>query len=598
MMLEMKASKCASCLLLLILASCQAGQFEFRDSLRQPEIKEGTLVDPSSGGEGESGAGRRVQIEPLSIQTPSLPNALVGAPYQETLRASGGTPPYQWSLVGGTLPPGLGLKSATGQVLGNPAGAGDFTFTVQVDGVQPRGSVQPILPVRKTLKIVVKPALTPGTASSGQARAGVSPGQARAGVSPGQARASAPHPAVLSITTGSLPDAVEGIRYSLNLLASGGTPSYKWTREAGTMPPGLELSTGGTLSGTPTKVGTYSFTVKVTDSALRPSTFPKEISLVVKQVLAIATASLPAAKEGTTYSQSLVASGGRLGYTWSIESGKVPAGLKLDEKEGTLSGIPATGGTYNFTVKVTDSASSTVQKAFSILVNSPVSPLDLDKDLKPIVQNVRLTVTTRLLADGSTGIPYQQSLSVSGGKQPYRWSIVEPLGRKLSVAEKLPPGLTLSTQGIISGTPKEAGTYEFAIKVGDGFGGIGQKAFSIVVKVEGKLQKGLEPAPTEQKGRLTITTTTLPEVSIGSRYRQDLTALGGRQPYRWSLVENSTRTIAFIVGLPRGLTLSSQGIISGTPAATGSYAFTVKVEEAAGGTIQRTLAIVVKPKQP
>jgi len=69
---------------------------------------------------------------PLSIQTTSLPGGTVGTAYSQTLSASGGIPPYNWSVISGTLVPGLNLTSVTGVINGTPSAAGAFNFTVQV----------------------------------------------------------------------------------------------------------------------------------------------------------------------------------------------------------------------------------------------------------------------------------------------------------------------------------------------------------------------------------------------------------------------------------------------------------------------------------
>jgi len=74
-------------------------------------------------------------------------------------------------------------------------------------------------------------------------------------------------PPPLNITTTSLPAATVGTAYSQTLSATGGTTPYTWSRSSGILPPGLTLSSGGVLSGTPTTAGTYSFTIEVTDGA-------------------------------------------------------------------------------------------------------------------------------------------------------------------------------------------------------------------------------------------------------------------------------------------------------------------------------------------
>jgi len=83
--------------------------------------------------------------------------------------------------------------------------------------------------------------------------------------------------------------------------------------------------------------------------------------------LTIGTSSLPNAQAGAFYSQSLVASGGSPAYTWSLAGGALPPGLNLNSS-GTISGFASGSGAYNLTVRVTDSASQTAQKALSIFV--------------------------------------------------------------------------------------------------------------------------------------------------------------------------------------------------------------------------------------
>jgi hypothetical protein len=75
-------------------------------------------------------------ISPLTITTSSLPYGTLDIPYNQTLTATGGTLPYSWSVISGTLPDGLTLNSSTGIISGTPAATGDFNFSVQVtDGI-------------------------------------------------------------------------------------------------------------------------------------------------------------------------------------------------------------------------------------------------------------------------------------------------------------------------------------------------------------------------------------------------------------------------------------------------------------------------------
>ncbi|HUY09932.1 MAG TPA: G1 family glutamic endopeptidase [Candidatus Dormibacteraeota bacterium] len=163
---------------------------------------------------------------PLAITTTSLPGATVGTAYSVTLAASGGTPPYTWSLASGSLPPGLSLSSS-GVISGTPTTSGNTSFGVTVtDSTTPT-------PETATAQLSLSVASTATT---------------------------------LAITTTSLPGATVGTAYSVSLAASGGTPPYSWSLTSGSLPPGLSLSSSGVISGTPTTSGNTSFGVTVTDS--------------------------------------------------------------------------------------------------------------------------------------------------------------------------------------------------------------------------------------------------------------------------------------------------------------------------------------------
>ena len=171
-------------------------------------------------------------VEPLTVATTSLPGATVGSAYEQVLTPDGGsgdTPtPYAWTVTAGSLPDGLTL-SASGLISGTPKAdaVGTATFTAQVtDGSDP------VQTATQSLTITVGAALaaTPTVLSD--------------------ATVDAPYAATLTAPTG-------GIGPDTYLIASG------------TLPGGLSLSTGGTISGTPTaaNVGSTAFTVLVTDSS-------------------------------------------------------------------------------------------------------------------------------------------------------------------------------------------------------------------------------------------------------------------------------------------------------------------------------------------
>ena len=255
----------------------------------------------------------------------------------------------------------------------------------------------------------------------------------------------------LGITTTSLPNALVSSPYSQALAATAGTAPYTWTLASGALPPGLSLS-GSTISGTPTTAGTYNLTVQATDSST-PShqSATQALSIYVNSPVSVATASLAGGLVTTAYSQSLAASGGTPGYTWSITTGALPNGLSLNSS-GNIFGTPTTAGTANFTVQVTDSTSplhQTATKALSITIGPALS------------------ITTSSLSTGLATTAYSQALATTGGTPAYTWSLA---------SGSLPTGLTLSAAGTISGTPTTAGTFNFSVKATDNTASTAQTA--------------------------------------------------------------------------------------------------------------------------
>ena len=168
----------------------------------------------------------------------------------------------------------------------------------------------------------------------------------------------------LSVTTTSLPTAEVGTSYQGTLLAQGGVTPYTWSATG--LPTGLSLDTStGTISGKPTKAGT--FTVRATASAATPALSPVSatIPLVVKSPppLVVTTTALPSGTSGTAYTADLEASGGVTPYTWKATG--LPSGLSLAAATGVISGTPTTSGSSNVTVSVTG---TTGQKTSATLV--------------------------------------------------------------------------------------------------------------------------------------------------------------------------------------------------------------------------------------
>ncbi|MGD0501006.1 MAG: M36 family metallopeptidase, partial [Bryobacteraceae bacterium] len=170
------------------------------------------------------------------------------------------------------------------------------------------------------------------------------------------------------VTTSPLPQSVVGAAYSQTFSASGGSSPYVWSVASGAIPFGLALAGDGTLSGTPTTAGTFTFTIRVEDraAAAATATFALTIALPASPLIPRSSV-LPVGFVGAPYSQTLSATGGSSPYTWSLASGPLPDGLTLSG-EGTISGTPSKAGSYGFAVRVQDGDSAATTKAFTLTV--------------------------------------------------------------------------------------------------------------------------------------------------------------------------------------------------------------------------------------
>jgi uncharacterized protein (TIGR03437 family) len=437
---------------------------------------------------------------PLNITTTALPAAIVGASYNAGLSAAGGTPPYAFVLSTGNLPPGITLSN-NGVFTGTPTATGSFSFTVNATD---------------NAGATINAPLTLNVNSAG-----------------------------ISISTSSLPIATLNTNYTTTLAVTGGSAPYTFSLIGGALPSGLSLAQNGTLSGAPTASGSFTFTVRVTDST--NSSAQATLALIVNSnLVSITTSTLPNAQFGVSYSASIVATGGNTPYTFSLISGSLPSGLTFAQN-GTLSGIPTTTGNFALTIRVTDVNNSISQASFTLNVSSS-----------------NLTLTTIALPAGSLNQPYTFTLASTGGSGSYTYSVITS---GLSTGN-LPQGLTLASNGILSGTPLAAGTFPLTIRVTDSANNFVQSLFNLIINTTG----------------LTISNTNLPTAQVNQPYTAALTAVGGSPQYTFGIISGS---------IPPGLQFSSNGTFSGTPTIAGSYPLTFRVTDAQSQTAQVSLTLTV-----
>lgn len=438
----------------------------------------------------------------------------VGSTYTATVAVSGGISPYTWSVTSGNLPTGLMLAASSGTISGTPTASGNYTFTLTVTD---SGS-----PTTLT--------------ASGQFSISI---------------AAAP---AITFSTTPLPSGTIGTAYSASVTATGGAGALTYAVTSGSLPASLSMASSGAITGTPSAAGTSSF--KVTASDAYGDTAAGSFSITINYPqLTVTTSSLPTGYVGTAYaSTTLAASGGsNTGYTWTwaaASGSSLPAGLNLSSA-GVISGKPTTAGTFSVVVTVKDSASNTANATLSIAVDPAVS------------------VTTTSLPTGYANSPYTATtLAATGGAgTSYTWTWAAATG------SSLPAGLSLSGAGVISGTPTTAGAYSVVVTAEDSAKNTGSATLALTVDAG-----------------ITITTTTLPGGYQGTLYTSTtLAATGGSGTgYSWAWTAASGSSI------PPGLSLSSGGLITGTPTTGGTFSVVVTVKDSANNSAQATFAIAIE----
>jgi hypothetical protein len=489
----------------------------------------------------------------LAITKSGLKTGGQNQAYLDSFVEVNGTPPLHWS-ISGNFPAGLSLDPVSGQVSGTPSNFGGFVYSVSVSdssATAQSDSGQGILNIAEQLQIV-----------------------------------------------GTLPPAYIGIPYDSYLVAIGGTYPYTWSLASGNLPPGLSLTGGGFIVGTPSQLGTFNFTLQVTDSGFPPYVVTLSLAFRVTPIpLSDLGGPLSPAPVNMVYHSQIPGSGGTPPYTWSIASGQLPPGIVLDPASGYLDGTPTQVGTFNFVAKAVDSGNppqtATANDFIQIrpglgrndsintatpLGNSANQPIPIIFSISPYIDPINAATPNpdtdfyRLVASGGSLVHVETFARRSFGADSLD-SVIELLNASgirfqtctqpdyASVCLNDDLDATTLDSALDFKVPGTSTTQTILYLHVFDWRGDARPDMQYFLNISGVV----EP--------LTISPSSLGlGATRGVNYQQQFTANGGTGNVTWSLDGGS---------LPPGWSLTSSGLLAGVATTDGSYTFAIKATDSA-----------------
>ena len=427
----------------------------------------------------------------LNPSAGTLPSGSVGSTYSTAITANGGVAPYAFTWTD-NLPATFNISAGASSVsiTGTPATTGTYTF--DLTATETNGSGCGTYSNQYTLTINCA-----------------------------------------TITLGSLPGGTAGQFYNSTITASGGEGSYSFVTNSGMLPPGITLSSGGTLSGTCYERNTYNFCVVATDGNGCKGTNCYSLTIGCPAIT-LSPGSLPSGVEGSSYSTFISENGDSIPGNFSASG--LPSSLTLTTT-GHLTGTLPTHGSYPFTATYTDTNGCSGSSNYTLVVSCPsftFSPPTLNNGIVGDFQNWSIS--------GSDGSCCGYTNKITGGMLPPGVSAV--------------PQTAFSNNPLfLSGTPTTTGTYSFTVTFWDSFGCSASSTYSITII----------SCPT-----ITVTPNTAFLGMVGNYFQANFSASGGTGPYTFSISSTAPG-------------LSQNGTsLSGYPTTPGSYGYSATARDANG----------------
>ncbi len=420
-------------------------------------------------------------VPPVIVST-AVTTARAKVEYQYDVNATG-VPDPTYALT--TAPTGMAIDPVTGLIVWTPETAGDVDVVVQAANTA--GSTS------QAFTIAVSDAFAPPV-----------------------------------ITSSAITSAVVGQPYNYDVQASGNPAPTFLLEEA---PAGMTINeTTGVITWSPSAVGTYPVAIEASNTQ---GTDDQSFSIIVSLPLAEPTITSSPSLEATVgqnYSYVVSATGNPT-PTFALTAG--PAGMTLDATSGQIAWTPAVAGSFNVSIRASNSQGEDVQ-SFTIIASLPL---------------VAPTINSNPVRTATAGQSYSYNVNASGNPNPVYGLSTAPAGMTINAAN-----------GVIDWTPAEPGTFAVTVEASNSAGNDTQ-SFDIEVS--------------EPLSAPTITSSPSTQTFVGQEYTYDLEATGNPAP------------TFLLTNAPEGMTIDAQsGLITWMPNATGTFNVAVRANNSRGSASQ------------